>query len=135
MHRIQRKEPNFHESAQDYAECTDPSLRGDRQLVEGFEFMARGSTLMFAFPDLSSLRERAGVTRSELAREAGVDRATLARVESGRASRKETLYRLGNALNALHYDKRGNPIDVDKCVTAVDQTGERGTPSLRSVRP
>jgi transcriptional regulator with XRE-family HTH domain len=84
--------------------------------------VANDTIMGFVMRELASFRERAGITRSELARAAGVDRATLARAEAAKPSRKETLFRIGNALNELHYGSRGKGLDLDALINPEPST-------------
>jgi len=67
----------------------------------------------FLFQNLRTYREKAGLSRAALAKAAEVDRGTIARAETGQHARKETLIRIGNALNDIYYRKYGAPIDLD----------------------
>jgi DNA-binding XRE family transcriptional regulator len=67
--------------------------------------------------DLQTLRERAGLTRVELARLAEVDRATLTELEKHNSSRPDICHKIINALNERYYGKNGAALDPDKIIT------------------
>jgi transcriptional regulator with XRE-family HTH domain len=75
--------------------------------------MGKNRGRLFVFPRLTECRENAGLSLAAVVREAGIDRGTLTRMEEGGLSRKETLMRVGNALNDLHYAKRNTPLNLD----------------------
>lgn len=77
----------------------------------------------FFFDRLRTLRERAGVTQTRLAKTADMDRGTISRVESHEAARKETLYAIGNALNDLHYRKNGAELNLEREITTKPKRG------------
>ena len=91
----------------------NPYVRGDF----GFEAVIEMPPVRqetYHFPNLRSCREKAGLSKAALAKAAGVDRGTVTRLEDGDPGRKETLIRLTNALNDLHYRRVGAPLDSDK---------------------
>lgn len=79
---------------------------------------------MPVFKNLTTLRERAGLSRAGLARLAKLHPNTVARMESGYSSRPSSLFRVGNCLNEAHYEKQGTKINLEEWVTALDQTSE-----------
>ena len=86
---------------------------------------------MVAMPfldNLKTLRERAGISMSALARAANVDRGTIVRVERHDASRTETLMRLINALNELYYRKSGALLVPETLITEKSRFGGRKMP-------
>lgn len=75
------------------------------------------------FDECKTFRMRAGLPLSALAREAEVDRATLSKVEKHHAARYETLMRIVNALNTLHYATNGAPLDGSVVITPSSRFG------------
>lgn len=75
-----------------------------------------GFRLVAYIPTLQSLRVRAGIPVSKLARAAGVDRATVARAEAGGNCRAESLYSIVNALNVLFYAEQEGRLDGAKLI-------------------
>lgn len=72
-----------------------------------------------AFIDnLTTLRVRAGVTISDLAREAGLDRGTIKNVEKHRNATLETCVAIINALNRLYYSKNSKSLNPDSHVSS-----------------
>jgi DNA-binding XRE family transcriptional regulator len=67
--------------------------------------------------DLQTLRERAGLTRAELARLAEVDRATIAKLEKHHPSRADICNKLINALNERYYGKNSSVLSSDVVIT------------------
>ena len=79
----------------------------------------------YYFDDQRTFRERAGVTRSLLAREADVDRGTVTRSEKHHPCTKESLVRIINGLNKLYYQNNGTGIDPDKVLSERSRYGNR----------
>lgn len=75
------------------------------------------------FDDLKTIRERAGIRVSALARAAGIDRGTIARVEKHNKSTAATLHSIVNALNELHYNNGTSPISYNDVVTETSKFG------------
>lgn len=79
---------------------------------------------MLYFDDLKTLRERAGIRKSALAKAAGLDRGTITRVEKHHNSTSPTLNAIVNALNTLYYSDKGeSPISYDDVVTETSRFG------------
>lgn len=76
------------------------------------------------FDTLKTLRERAGIRVSILAKKARVDRGTIARIEKHHNSTPETLHSVINSLNSLHYENNAEgPIDYETVVTEESKYG------------
>jgi len=75
--------------------------------------------------DLQTLRERAGLTRAELARVADVDRATISKIERHSQSRADICNKLINALNERYYNKNGSSLDPIKAITEISKFGSQ----------
>jgi len=74
------------------------------------------------FDSLETVRERAGVRVSTLAKDAGVDRSTITRIEKHYNSTPETLHSIINALNNY---KSVNDIKYEEVVTEISKFGEK----------
>lgn len=75
--------------------------------------------------ELQTLRVRAGLTISKVAREADLDRGTVKRAERHRPARVETLYRIVNALNDLYYSERGIPLNPEAVIQEKSRWGQK----------
>ena len=85
--------------------------------------------------ELQTLRVRAGLTISKVAREADLDRGTVKRAERHRPARVETLYRIVNALNDLYYSERGIPLNPEAVIQEKSRWGQKvsGVPKTQAL--
>ena len=63
-----------------------------------------------------TLRERAGLRVSTVAKAADLSRDTIARIEKHKPCTTETLVRAVNALNSLHYAHNGQALNPDSLI-------------------
>lgn len=77
------------------------------------------------FDTLRTLREKAGIRLSALAKASGLDRGTISRVEKHENSTPTTLNAIINALNNLHYNKNGAALSYEDVVTEKSRYGGR----------
>jgi len=72
------------------------------------------------FDSLKTIRERAGIRVSVLAKSAGVDRSTITRIEKHHNSTPETLHSIINALNS---NKSVGNLEYEEVVTETSKFG------------
>lgn len=80
------------------------------------------------FDDLKTYRERAGLRKSELADKTGLDRGTIHRAEKHYNCMYESLAKIVNTLNEVHYTENGKALDVNLAITETSRFG-KGLPS------
>lgn len=95
----------------------DESLCIMRCINDIFDFHG---TQMPYFDSLQTIRERAGVRVSSLAKSAGVDRSTITRIEKHHNSTPETLHSI---INALNNNKSVDTLDYEDVVTETSEYG------------
>lgn len=91
-------------------------------LCEDAEFYLSKQQMPF-FDNLKTIRERAGIRVSALAKAAGLDRGTISRIEKHSNSTPPTLHSIVNALNELHYNNGKSPISYNDVVTEISKYG------------
>jgi len=76
------------------------------------------------FDTLTTCRQKAGIRISELAARVGIDRTTIKRAEKHYNCRWETLAKIINGLNELHYTKNGGELDPSRVITENSRFGK-----------
>jgi DNA-binding XRE family transcriptional regulator len=80
------------------------------------------------YDDCKTDREKAGLRKAQVAKAADISAGTMGNIEKHVPSTKETLNRVVNAMNSLHYEAKSKPLDPDKCISTKSRFGSVAPP-------